>query len=270
MTTNLDFAAITERQKATWSEGDFNVLALGVMPASEAVVAAVDVHAGERVLDVACGSGNAALVAARRNADVTGLDYVAALIDRAKRRAEAEGTKIDFRVGDAQELPFQDGSFDVVVSVFGAMFAPDQQKTARELLRVTRSGGRIGLVNWMPEDFGGDFFRTHAKYLPPPAGLAPPVRWGTESAVREELLRDAKTLSFERLTFHQYFRSIDHALEVFRSYFGPTRKVLAALEPARHPEFERDLLEVFRRYNRATDGTASLESRCMRVIATKA
>jgi ubiquinone/menaquinone biosynthesis C-methylase UbiE len=268
MMTNIDYTAITERQQATWSEGDFNVLALGVMPASEGIVAAVDVHAGERVLDVACGSGNAALVAARRNADVTGIDYVPALIERAKARAQAEGTKIDFRVGDAQALPFADGRFDVVVSVFGVMFAPDQQRAARELLRVTRSGGRIGLMNWMPEDFGGDLFRTHGKYLPPPPGLAPPVRWGTESALRE-LFGDAVSLSCERFTFFQHFRSETHALETFRTYFGPTVKVLANLEAARHADFERELLDVFRRHNHASDGSAAIESRCMRVLLTK-
>jgi SAM-dependent methyltransferase len=270
VTTNIDYIAITERQKATWSEGDFNVLALGVMPASEGIVAAVDVHAGERVLDVACGSGNAGLVAARRNAEVTGIDYVPALIERAKTRAQAEGTKIDFRVGDAQELPFADGSFDVVVSVFGVMFAPDQQRAARELLRVTRSGGRIGLMNWMPEDFGGDFFRTHGKYLPPPAGLTPPVRWGTESGVHELFGDSAASLSFEKFTFFQHFRSEVHAFETFSTYFGPTRRVLASLEAARHADFERDLLDVFRRYNRAKAGSAAIESRCMRVLATKA
>jgi SAM-dependent methyltransferase len=266
--TNIDYTAITERQRATWSEGDFNVLALGVMPASEGIVAAVDVHAGERVLDVACGSGNAALVAARRNAEVNGIDYVPALIERAKARAHAEGTAIDFRVGDAQELPFPAGTFDVVVSVFGVMFAPDQQRAARELLRVTRSGGRIGLMNWMPEDFGGDLFRTHGKYLPPPPGLAPPVRWGTESALRE-LFGDAVSLSCERFTFFQHFRSEAKAFETFSTYFGPTVKVLASLEPARHADFERDLLDVFHRYNRASDGSAAIESRCMRVLLTK-
>lgn len=270
MTTNIDYAAITERQKATWSEGDFNVIALAVMAASEAVVSAVDVHAGERVLDIACGSGNAALIAARRNADVTGIDYVPALVERAKMRAQAEGTKVDFRVGDAQELPFPDGSFDVVVSVFGVMFAPDQQRAARELLRVTRPGGRIGVVSWMPEEFGGDFFRTHGKYLPPPPGLAPPVRWGSEAGVRELFGSNAAALSFERLTFCQHYRSEAHALETFRTYFGPTRKVLASLEPSRHADFEGELLDVFRRYNRAKDGTAAIESRCMQVLATKA
>jgi SAM-dependent methyltransferase len=267
MTTNIDYTAITERQRATWSEGDFNMIALGVMPASEAIISAVDVHAGERVLDIACGSGNAALVAARRHADVTGIDYVPALIERAKLRAQAEGTKIDFRVGDAQELPFADRTFDVVVSVFGVMFAPDQQRAARELARVTRSGGRIGVVSWMPEDFGGDFFRAHGKYLPPPPGVAPPVRWGNESAVRELFGAGVESLSCERLTFHQHYRSEAHALEMFKTYFGPTRKVLASLDPARHGEFEGELLEVFRRYNRAKDGTAAIESRCLRVLA---
>lgn len=267
--TNIDYATITERQRATWADGDFNVLALSVMPASEAIVSAVDVHAGERVLDIACGSGNAALVAARRNADVTGIDYVPALIERAKARAQAEGTSIDFRVGDAQELPFADGSFDVVVSVFGVMFAPDQPRAARELLRVTRSGGRIGLVSWTPEDLGGDFSRVHAKYLPPPPGLAPPARWGTEAAVRELFGAATASLSFERLTFFQHFRSEAHALETFRAHFGPTRRVLASLEPARRAEFEGELLDVLRRYDRAKDGSLALESRCMRLLATK-
>lgn len=269
MTTRLDFDAITERQHSTWSEGDFHVVALSVMQASDALVAAVDVHAGERVLDIACGSGNAALIAARRNADVTGVDYVAPLIERAKLRASAEGTKIDFRVGDAQKLPFEDASFDVVLSVFGVMFAPDQPRAASELLRVTRPGGRIGIVSWMPEEFGGDFFRTHGKYLPPPAGLQPPVRWGNESSVRELLGAKVKEVSCERISFFQHYRSEAHALETFRSYFGPTRKVLANLDPARHSDFEADLLQVFRRYNRATDGTAAIESRCMRVLATR-
>jgi ubiquinone/menaquinone biosynthesis C-methylase UbiE len=270
MTTTPDYAAITDRQRATWSDGDFNVLALNVMRASEEIISALDVHAGERVLDVACGSGNAALVAARRNADVTGIDYVPALIERAKTRAAAEGTKIDFRTGDAQELPFADQSFDAVVSVFGVMFAPDQQRAARELLRVMRSGGRVGLMNWMPEDFGGDFFRTHGKYLPPPAGLSPPIRWGTESAVRELFGTSVASLSFERFTFFQYFRSESHVLETFRTHFGPTRRVLASLEASRQADFERELLDVIRRYNRAKDGTACVESRCMRVLATKA
>jgi SAM-dependent methyltransferase len=267
---SIDYTAVTARQKATWSEGDFNVLALAVMPASELLVSAIDVRAGERVLDIACGSGNAALVAARRNAEVTGIDYVPALIERARARAQAEGTTVAFRESDAQALPFADGDFDVTLSVFGVMFAPEQPRAASELLRVTRKGGRVGLVNWMPEEFGGDFFRAHAKYLPPPPGLLPPPRWGTEAGVRELLGAGVGSLSCERRTFFQYFRSEQHALDTFRTYFGPTRRVLASLDPARHADFEGDLLEVFRRYNRAKDGTAVIEACCMQVLATRA
>src|SRR5688572_1145589 len=212
--STVDYAAITQRQQTTWSTGDFNVLALSVMPVSDALVLAVDPHAGERVLDIACGSGNTALVAARRNTDVSGIDYVPALIERAKQRASAEGTKIHFQTADAQALPFPDESFDVVLSVFGVMFAPDQEKAAQELVRVTRRGGRIGLGNWMPEGYGGDFFRAHSKYVPPPEGLKPGVRWGTEAGARELLGAHTSALTFERRTFFQYFRSEAHALEV--------------------------------------------------------
>jgi SAM-dependent methyltransferase len=270
MATTIDYGTITQRQQATWSAGDFNVLALGIMPVSDALVLAADPHAGQRVLDIACGSGNTSLVAARRHADVYGIDYVPALVERAKQRATAEGTKIDFQTADAQALPFPDGHFDVVLSVFGVMFAPDQEKAASELLRVTRSGGRIGLANWMPEAIGGDLFGLHAKFVPPPAGLKPGVRWGTDVGARELIGAKTSALSCERRRFSQYFRSEAHALEVFRTYFGPTKKAFEIVEPARHPELEKGLLELFHRYNRASDGTAVLESEYMQMLATKA
>lgn len=172
----MDYDGITRRQQATWAAGDFHELGRQTMDMSEALVRAADPHAGQRVLDVACGTGIAALIAARRYCEVTGIDYVPALIERAKIRAKAEGMDVDFRVEDAQVLPFPDTTFDVVLSSIGVMFAPDQEKAAGELLRVCRPGGTIGLASWMPDGFGGDFFAAHVRHVPPPPGIKPPVR----------------------------------------------------------------------------------------------
>src|SRR2546428_12287168 len=192
-----------------------------VVPASEAVVAAVNPHAGARVLDVACGSGNTALVAARRFCEVTGIDFVASLVERARQRAATDGVKAEFREGDAQALPFPNATFDAVFSTFGVMFAPNQELAAIELLRVCKPGGRIGLANWMPTEYGGDFFRTIAKYVPPPAGLKPALRWGTEEGLRELLGSGTSAIPTERRSVTMYYRSIDHAIETFRPYFRP-------------------------------------------------
>ena len=181
----MNNAELTARMQQTWAAGDFNRVALGITEASQALVSAVDVRPGERVLDVACGSGNAALAAAHRHAEVVGLDYVPALIERARKRAEAEGSTVDFRVGDAQALPFEDHAFDVVLSVFGVIFAPDQERAMAELLRVTRPGGRIALATWMPEGMGGETFRAMSRHVPPPPGARPVVRWGSEAGLRE-------------------------------------------------------------------------------------
>jgi SAM-dependent methyltransferase len=269
-TDKPDYKAITERQQATWATGDFNELARQVVPVSEATVRAADPHAGQRVLDVACGSGNAALVAARRYCEVTGIDYVPALIERAKQRAAAEGTKIDFRVGDAQELPFPDASFDVVLSVFGVMFAPDQEKAARELLRVCRPGGRIALACWMPEGFGGDFFKAVAAYVPPPPGVMPPVRWGTTAGLNALLGPGTRSIQSERRGFLQYFHSIDHTIDVFRTYFGPLNRAFQAVDPKEQPNLRRDVEAVLARYNIATDGTAVFNAEYLETIATRA
>lgn len=265
-----DYALITERQQATWATGDFNELARQTMSASEDLCRALDPHAGERVLDVACGSGNAALAAARRYCQVSGIDYVPALIERAKTRAAAEGTSVDFRVADAQALPFENASFDVVMSVFGVMFAPDQEKAASELIRVCRRGGRIGLASWMPEGVGGDFFGAHARYVPPPPGLKPAVRWGTESGLAELLGSGTSSIKAERRTVFQYYRSIEHGLSVFRTYFGPTNRAFQMIDAASQERLQGDLEGVFARYNRATDGTVVLESRYLQALAVRA
>ncbi len=264
----MNNAELTARMQQTWAAGDFNRVALGITEASQALVSAVDVRPGQRVLDVACGSGNAALAAAHRHAEVVGLDYVPALIERARKRAEAEGSAVDFRVGDAQSLPFEDGAFDVVLSVFGVIFAPDQELAMAELLRVTRPGGRIALATWTPEGMGGETFRAMSKHVPPPPGAKPVVRWGAEEGLRE-ISGGAATFTLTRRTFFQYYRSVDHMLDTFFQFFGPAVRAREAVGEAGYPALRHDLGEVFTRLNRATDGTAQVASDYLEVIATK-
>jgi ubiquinone/menaquinone biosynthesis C-methylase UbiE len=269
MADAVDFQTVTKRQQTTWATGDFNVIAAQTMAVAEDLCRAVDPHPTQAVLDVACGSGNVALVAARRYCVVTGIDYVPALVERAKLRAKAEGPSVDFKVADAQALPFPDASFDVVASVFGVMFAPDQEKAAGELLRVARRGGKIAIASWMPEGFGGDFFRANSKYLPPPPGLKPGVRWGTDPGLSELLGSGTSSIKTERRTFMQYYPSVEHAFEVFKAYFGPTSTAYAAADDAGRANLKKDICDVFSRYNRATDGTAMIESAYLLAIATR-
>ncbi len=266
----VDYGRITEGQRATWAQGDFNAIARKVMPMSEALCDAAGLHANQRVLDVACGTGNAALVAARRDCAVTGLDYVPGLIDRAMVRADAEGSVIDFQVGDAQALPFPDATFDVVLSAIGVMFAPDQERAASELARVCRPGGTIALASWTPDQFGGDFFAAHGRYAPPPPGLAPPSRWGTEAGLDKLLGAATSGISSERRVMFAYYPSVDEAVEFHRMYFGPTIRVFEATDESQHDEVSRVIGEVFERYNRADDGTVALEAEYLLTIATRA
>lgn len=266
----VDLRAVTEGQQATWATGDFHMISRGIVPVSEALCAAVDPSAGQRVLDVACGSGNAAIAAARRYCEVTGIDYVPALIERARMRAAAEAVDIDFRVADAQALPFANASFDAALSVFGVMFAPDQGKAASELLRVVRPGAKIGLACWMPEDFGADFFGAHARHAPPPAGVASPLRWGTEAGIAELLGAAASAIRNEVRTTRIHHRSVHHAIEAFGRYFGPTRRALETLDDNGRRSLLGDIETVFRRYNVATDGTLALQVRYMQTIAIRA
>jgi SAM-dependent methyltransferase len=265
-----DYRAVTETQRTTWASGDFHEIARQNVVMAEAVCEAVDPHAGERVLDVACGSGTAALVAARRYCDVIGIDYVPALIGRARARAAADGLDVDFRVADAQSLPFADASFDVVLSVYGVQFAPDQERAASELLRVCRPGARIALASPMPEGWSGDFFATHGRYVPPPPGVRPPLRWGTEEGVSELLDEGTRSLRSEPQRALQYYRSVDHAVEVFGTYFGPTIRAAEAAGADGNRRLRKDLEAVFTRYNRATDGSAVVENTYLLTVARKA
>ena len=265
-----DIPTITDVQRETWARGDFHEIARHNVVMAERLCPAVGLRAGERVLDVACGSGTAALVAARHYAEVSAIDIVPELLERARERGRAEGNDLDLRVADAQELPFDDDSFDVVVSVYGVQFAPDQSRAASELIRVCRPGGRIGLASPMPQGWSGDLFATHARYAPPPPGAASPLRWGTEEGLSVLLGEGVARLESLPRTALQYYRSVEHAVEVFSTWFGPTLSALERIEPGRQDDLLRDLAEVFRRYDRAEDATAVVENTYLETVAVVA
>jgi ubiquinone/menaquinone biosynthesis C-methylase UbiE len=264
-----DLAAIKQKQQATWSAGDYHMIGTQIVLQSELLIESLDVRSTDRVLDVATGSGNAALAAARRGCTVIGLDYVPALLDRARQRATAEGVAVEFIQGDAEALPFEDGEFDVVSSVFGAMFAPDQERTAAELARVTRPGGRIGLVAHTPEGFIGQLFKTNAKHVPPPAGLRSPILWGTEDRLRELFGDEIAELRVEKK--HLVFRERSPAAYIayWRKFYGPTLKSFEAVGEAGSEALERDLLDLIARFNRATDGTMVVASEYLEAVIVR-
>lgn len=267
--TAPDLNAIKQRQQATWATGDYHMIGTQILIVSELLIEAIDLRSTERVLDVATGSGNAALAAARRGCAVVGVDYVPALLERARRRADAEGLEAQFTEGDAEELPFPDGSFDVVTTVFGAMFAPRQERTAGELARVCRSGGRIGLVAHTPEGFIGQLFRTNAKHVPPPPGLRSPVQWGTEERLRELFGEATVEIRSEKRHYTFRYRSPNAYLDYWRRYYGPTMKAFEAVGESGRAALEADLLELVARFNQADDGTMVVPSEYLETVAVR-
>jgi len=264
-----DLAAVKMRQQAAWSSGDYAVVGTTLQIVGEQLCEAADLRAGERVLDVAAGNGNAALAAARRWADVTASDSVPALLARAGERAAAERLDIAFQEADAEALPFADGRFDLVLSTFGVMFTPDQERAAAELVRVCRPGGRIALANWTPEGFIGQLFRTVGAHVPPPAGLRSPAQWGTRARLAELFEPHASSLRSAPREFVFRYRSPTHWLDIFRSYYGPVLKAFAALEPAARTALEQALLDLVARRNRAHDGTMVVPSEYLEVVITR-
>jgi len=244
-----DFAAIKAKQQATWASGDFAVIGTTLQIVGESLAEAVDVLAGERVLDVAAGNGNATLAAARRFADVTSTDYVTALLDKGQARAKAEGLNVRFQVADAENLPFDDESFDVALSTFGAMFTPDHTRPAREMLRVVRPGGRIGLANWTPEGFIGQLFKVIGAHVPPPAGLKSPALWGTEPHIVALFGSEAADIRCVRKLFNFRYRSTAHWIQIFRDFYGPTHKAFAALDATRQGALENDIAALLQKLN---------------------
>jgi SAM-dependent methyltransferase len=262
-----DFAAIKLRQQATWASGDYAVVGTSLQIVGETLAEAVDIRAGERVLDVAAGNGNASLAAARRYADVTSTDYVAELLDKGRERARAEGLPVRFHVADAESLPYDHATFDVVLSTFGVMFAPNQHKVATELLRVTRPGGRIGLANWTPASFIGRLFKVIGAHVPPPAGLEPPALWGSRRHLAELFGPGVRIVAQER-TFNFRYRSAAHFVQVFRDYYGPTHKAFAALDAAGQGALERDVNALLDELNVAGPGSLVVPSAYLEAVIT--
>jgi SAM-dependent methyltransferase len=268
--TNIDYAAIKTRQQGAWSTGNYAVVGTTLQIVGETLCEALDLRAGSRVLDVAAGNGNATLAAAHRFAEVTSTDYVGSLLESGRRRAEAEGLTIHFQEADAENLPFPDASFDVVMSTFGVMFTPDQPKAASELARVCKPGGKIGLANWTPEGFVGQMFKIIGKYVPPAAGLKPPSLWGTRARL-DEFFAAIGTVHTTSRNFDFRYRTPQHFVDVFRTYYGPMNKTFAALEatPDKQAEFGRDLLALIERGNRSGDATLVLPSEYLEVVVEK-
>jgi len=245
-----DLAAVKAKQHAAWSSGDFAVIGTTLQIVGEQLCEALDLRSGQAVLDVAAGNGNATLAAARRFASVTSTDYVHALLERGRARAAAEGLPVTFREADAENLPFADGSFDIVMSTYGVMFTPDQEQAARELMRVCRSGGKIGLANWTPDGFIGALFKVIGAYLPPPAGVKSPALWGTEARLRELFGPSARSIAATPRDFMFRYHSAEHWVEIFRTYYGPTHKAFLALDQDKQRALERDLHALIARFDR--------------------
>jgi SAM-dependent methyltransferase len=264
-----DLEAIKQRQQATWASGDYAVIGTTLQIVGESLAEAVNLLSGERVLDVAAGNGNATLAAARRFATVTATDYVPHLLDKAAARARADGLAVEFRVADAESLPFADGSFDVVLSTFGAMFTSDHDRTAEELLRVVRPGGRIGLAAWTPEGFIGQLFRLVGTHVPPPAGIRSPVRWGDEPYLVELFGPQAADIQCRRRTFNFRYHSAAHWIEVFRTYYGPTHKAFAALDGEGQARLHADLLQLLESCNVAGPSSLVVPSEYLEAVVTR-
>jgi SAM-dependent methyltransferase len=269
LVSQVDFAAVKARQKATWASGDFAVIGTTLQIVGENLCEAVDLRAGESVLDVACGNGNASLAAARRFAHVTGADYVPSLLDKAITRARAENLSIDFREADAEALPFEDARFDVVLSTYGVMFAPNHAVAASELLRVCRPGGRIGLANWTPEGFVGALLRTVGRHVPPAPAVASPSLWGKRDYLTSLFGESVSSLAVTHRDFNFRYASTAHFIDVFRKYYGPTHKAFAALDATGQAALTRDLEALLREHNRGGSESLVIPGDYVEVVAVR-
>ncbi len=267
--TPPNYAAIKSRQNAAWASGDYARIGVTLQITGEQLAEAMDLPPGAKVLDVAAGNGNATLAFARRGCDVTSTDYVDALLMRGRARAEAEGLEIAWQVADAEQLPFEDGRFDAVVSTFGVMFAPNQAAAAAEMVRVCRTGGRIGMANWTPDGFIGQLFKTLGRHVPPPPGVMSPALWGSRPWLDEAFGAGARSVAVSEHSFVFRYASPEHFIDVFRTYYGPVHKAFLSLDAAGQVALEADLRELVARFNRLTDGTMRVPSAYAEVIVTR-
>jgi ubiquinone/menaquinone biosynthesis C-methylase UbiE len=264
-----DLSAVKTRQQGAWSSGDYATVGTTLQIVGETLCEALDLRAGQKVLDVAAGNGNVTLAAARRWCEVVSTDYVPALLERGRERAAAERLAIEFREADAEALPFADASFDAVVSTFGVMFTADQDKAAAELVRVCKPGGKIGLANWTPDGFIGQLFKTIGKYMPPPAGVKSPALWGTGARITEFFGAQAASIQLEQRDFVFRYRSAQHWLDVFKTYYGPLLKTFGALDPEARTALTDDLFALIKRFNRSGDKTMVVPSEYLEVVVTR-
>ncbi|MGH8142083.1 MAG: methyltransferase domain-containing protein [Steroidobacteraceae bacterium] len=264
----VDLDAIKARQHVAWSCGDYAAVGNTLQIVGETLCEAVDLRSNQRVLDVAAGNGNATLAAARRFADVVSTDYVSSLLDYGRRRAEAERVAVTFQQADAEDLPFPDGSFDVVLSTFGVMFTPDQEQAARELMRVCRTGGRIGLANWTPDGFVGRLFRIIGKYVPPAPGVKSPLLWGTKSHL-DALFGSDAMVGATSANFVFRYKSPEHWVDFFRAHYGPVLKAFEAIDPEARVGLEADIHRLLGELNVAGDGSLVLPGEYLQVVITK-
>jgi ubiquinone/menaquinone biosynthesis C-methylase UbiE len=264
----IDLATIKRRQQAAWGSGDYAVIGTTLQIVGEMLCEAVDLRSNQRVLDVAAGNGNATLAAARRFADVVSTDYVGALLERGRQRAQADRLPVTFQEADAEALPFPDASFDIVLSTFGVMFTPNQQQAAGELMRVCRPGGKIGMANWTPEGFVGRLFKTIGKYVPPAPGVKSPALWGTKAHL-DTLFGSQAAVAAESKTFVFRYKSPAHWVEIFRDYYGPVAKTFAAIDPEARETLQADLHALLGEFNVAKDGTVVIPSEYLETVVTK-
>ncbi len=268
--TAPDYKAIKTKQNAAWASGNYAKIGVTLQIVGETLAESMDLPTGSRVLDVAAGNGNATLAFARRWCDVTSTDYVDTLLAGGRNRAEAETLNVTFQMADAEALPFEDGSFDAVVSTFGVMFTPNQQQSASELVRVCRPGGQIGMANWTPEGFLGQLFKTLGKHLPPPAGVQSPALWGNEDWIRKTFATGARAIDIRPRNFVFRYPSPAHFLDFFRTYYGPVHKAFLALDETGQQALAQDLTATVERFNTAHDGSMRVPAEYIEIILTRA